>query len=137
MRAPIPWKRETKGNESGNERETKRRFLCDRGNEAKPGIGNEGAFFRRLRFHRPLTSRDARASMKREQSQKARREIQGDEDARHAGRGKVSSEDEPPFGRATAEAPRPRDGGILLTRDAKLRGNFTGEVVMVCVRTRV
>ena len=52
IHAPIGGKRETKGNETGNERETKRGFLCKIGNEKKTRYGNEAGFFRRLRFLR-------------------------------------------------------------------------------------
>lgn len=49
--APIAGKRETKGNESGNEQETKRRFLRSCGNELETTIGNETRLFDALRFH--------------------------------------------------------------------------------------
>lgn len=49
---PIAGKRETKGNETGNGLETKRRFLCRCGNEHETSIGNEAAIFRAVRFHR-------------------------------------------------------------------------------------
>jgi hypothetical protein len=46
----IGRKRETKGNETGNERETKRSLLCKIGNGVETRIGNEGGFFGGLRF---------------------------------------------------------------------------------------
>jgi hypothetical protein len=50
--ALIGRKRETRGNETGNERETKWGFPCKIGNEGKTRYGNETGFFRRLRFLR-------------------------------------------------------------------------------------
>ena len=51
--------------------------------------------------------------MKREQSQKARRQIEGDQNAGNAGRRKVSPEDEQAHGRAKAKAAGSRDGDDL------------------------
>ena len=51
MHAPIGGKRETKGNETGNEQETKRGFLYKTGNGPETRYGNEAGVFRRLRFH--------------------------------------------------------------------------------------
>ena len=51
--------------------------------------------------------------MGREQSQKARRQIEGDQDTRDAGRRKVSPEDEQALGRATAAAIGSGDGNNL------------------------
>ena len=52
MHAPIGGKRETKGNETGNEQETKRGFLYKTGNGPETRYGNEAGVFRRLRFLR-------------------------------------------------------------------------------------
>ena len=43
---PIGRKRETNGNETGNEEETKRSILCKIGNEPKTGNGNESGVFK-------------------------------------------------------------------------------------------
>jgi hypothetical protein len=48
--APIGRKRETKGNETGNELETKRGFLCKTENREETRNGNEGGFFERCSF---------------------------------------------------------------------------------------
>ena len=50
--APIGGKRETKGNETGNEQETKSCFLCKIGNGNETRNGNEGALFEGSRFFR-------------------------------------------------------------------------------------
>jgi hypothetical protein len=47
---PIGRKRETKGNETGNEEETKRGFLCKTGNGQKMNNGNEEGIFRGSSF---------------------------------------------------------------------------------------
>ena len=47
---PIGRKRETKGNETGNEQETKRGFLCKTGNGQGMSYGNEGGIFRGFSF---------------------------------------------------------------------------------------
>ena len=41
---------ETRGNETGNEQETKRDLLCKTGNEQETRNGNEAPFFALLRF---------------------------------------------------------------------------------------
>jgi hypothetical protein len=48
--APIGGKRETKGNEHGNEQETNSGFLCKIGNEPKTRDGNEKVLFRGSSF---------------------------------------------------------------------------------------
>ena len=52
--APISGKRETKGNETGNEQETNSGFLCKIGNEPKTRNGNEGDGFWDCSFPSPI-----------------------------------------------------------------------------------
>jgi hypothetical protein len=51
---------ETRGNETGNEQETKRYFLCKIGNGPETRNGNERALFLSLRFHPEHGRKDRR-----------------------------------------------------------------------------
>ena len=60
---PIGGKRETNGNEHGNERETNSGFLCKIGNGPETRNGNEKAFFLCVRFHCFSAMRQCRRAM--------------------------------------------------------------------------